>query len=154
MATSKPRTSFRLIRDTRVWVPWDAEDRPTFTKPETVWEYMRPLAEIEIGEVVWVLPLDVQHQLLTEGPVVVSRGSLSGALFSVTSILATLLKLDALNFIMVHNHPSGNAAPSPEDKEVTLALAAVTKLHDGMTFTDHVIVGARTYYSFAADALI
>jgi DNA repair protein RadC len=53
----------------------------------------------------------------------------------------------------VHNHPSGDPAPSADDRAVTRQLVEAGKVLD-LPVYDHVIVGARGYVSFAEAGLL
>jgi DNA repair protein RadC len=54
----------------------------------------------------------------------------------------------AAGIIVVHNHPSGNPAPSADDRAVTRQLVEAGRLLDVPVY-DHVIIGAEGYFSFA-----
>ena len=49
--------------------------------------------------------------------------------------------------LILHNHPSGDPAPSPEDMELTRRLAAAGVLM-GIDVIDHVVLGDVRYWSF------
>jgi DNA repair protein RadC len=49
--------------------------------------------------------------------------------------------------LILHNHPSGDAVPSPEDMELTRRLAAAGALMD-IDVVDHVVLGDMRYWSF------
>jgi DNA repair protein RadC len=53
----------------------------------------------------------------------------------------------AYSVILAHNHPSGDPAPSAEDRQVTKQLAEAAKTL-GMRLLDHIIFARRGYYSF------
>ncbi|MBN2202387.1 hypothetical protein JW777_10565, partial [bacterium] len=59
----------------------------------------------------------------------------------------------AASVILLHNHPSGEADPSAEDRAVTVQLAEAGRLM-GIPVIDHVIVAGDRYYSFAKEGLI
>ncbi|HET8916911.1 MAG TPA: JAB domain-containing protein, partial [Candidatus Binatia bacterium] len=50
--------------------------------------------------------------------------------------------------IFVHNHPSGDPAPSQEDIEITRRLKEVGEVM-GIRVLDHVVIGLERYYSFS-----
>lgn len=54
----------------------------------------------------------------------------------------------AVNIVIVHNHPSGNAQPSLEDVKVTKKVKDASKLI-GLNFCDHIIIGQDGYFSFS-----
>jgi DNA repair protein RadC len=53
----------------------------------------------------------------------------------------------AYSVILAHNHPSGDPAPSQEDKQVTRQIAEAARTL-GMRLLDHIIFARRGYYSF------
>ena len=55
--------------------------------------------------------------------------------------------------IFIHNHPSGDTAPSDEDIQITKRLFEVGKLI-GIRCLDHIIIGQGNYFSFADEGLI
>ena len=59
----------------------------------------------------------------------------------------------AAAIICVHNHPSTNITPSPEDKKFTQEMAEAGKLM-GVKVLDHIIIGGDTFYSFANDGML
>ena len=61
--------------------------------------------------------------------------------------------LSACNFICIHNHPSGDSAPSSEDVNITKNLKQLGLLH-GINLIDHIIIGDHTYSSFKELGLI
>ena len=63
----------------------------------------------------------------------------------VIAVLAVLTVASAA-LIAVHNHPSGDPTPSPEDIQVTQRLAEAGRLV-GIELLDHVIVGDGRYVS-------
>lgn len=56
--------------------------------------------------------------------------------------------VNAISFIVAHNHPSGVLRPSQQDKELTERIMKCGKLMD-IAFMDHVILTSDSYYSFA-----
>ncbi len=55
--------------------------------------------------------------------------------------------------IIVHNHPSGDPKPSPDDKRFTKKLCKSCQ-ELGVHFLDHIIIGDRKYFSFADKKLL
>ena len=82
-----------------------------------------------------------------------ATGTVNQAMPIVREILHAALQKFAAAIICVHNHPSANIAPSPEDKKLTGELVAAGKLM-GIKVLDHVIVGDDNYFSFADDGMI
>ncbi len=82
-----------------------------------------------------------------------AKGTVNQALPIIREIIHTALQKYAAAIICVHNHPSGNTAPSPEDKKFTQELTAAGKLM-GIKVLDHIIIGGDTFYSFANDGML
>lgn len=59
----------------------------------------------------------------------------------------------AVNIMVLHNHPSGNAMPSKADAEMTEKLQAASELMD-IPLIDHLIIGDNSYYSFREHGMI
>lgn len=97
-------------------------------------------------EVFISLLLDTRHHLIQEHRVAV--GSLSESVVHPREVFKVALRQSAHAVLFVHNHPSGDSAPSPQDKHLTKRLCKVGKLM-GIRVLDHMIVGRDTYYSFA-----
>lgn len=96
-------------------------------------------------EKVVVLGLDARGRLkLLE---TVSQGGIDGSMVDPRVLLRTLLKGGAATCIMVHNHPSGDPMPSPEDKRLTERVKEACKAV-GIRFMDHVIVAKDGWFSF------
>jgi DNA repair protein RadC len=82
-----------------------------------------------------------------------ATGTVNQAMPIVREIIHAALQKFAAAIICVHNHPSGNLAPSPEDKKFTGELSAAGKLM-GIKVLDHVIIGDGNYFSFADEGII
>ncbi|MGH9891469.1 MAG: JAB domain-containing protein [bacterium] len=93
-----------------------------------------------------VVPLDAKHRVL--GFSVVSVGSLTASIVHPREVLKLLVLSNAAAFICLHQHPSGDPSPSPEDVELTRRLREIADLV-GVRLLDHVIFGDGTYLSFA-----
>jgi DNA repair protein RadC len=59
-----------------------------------------------------------------------------------------VIRESAAAVIFVHNHPSGDPAPSQEDIEITRRLKEVGEVM-GIRVLDHVVIGLERYYSFS-----
>jgi DNA repair protein RadC len=92
-----------------------------------------------------VLLLDGRHRVL--GDEVVSLGTLTASLVHPREVFRPALRAGAAALILVHNHPSGDPEPSPEDRAVTQRLAQAGELL-GIPVLDHVVVAERGYRSF------
>jgi DNA repair protein RadC len=112
--------------------------------PASVYELMRHAAHAE-RECFHVVLLDVRGRLLKA--LQVAEGSLTQCPVSPRDTLRPAVRDGAHGVVFVHNHPSGDPSPSPEDADLTERLRAAAELV-GVLARDHVIVAAGGYYSF------
>lgn len=76
----------------------------------------------------------------------VYAGSLNTAVVRVGEVFREAIRANCASLIVVHNHPSGDPTPSPEDVRVTEMLVQAGKLLD-IPVLDHVIIGRNRYVS-------
>ena len=118
--------------------------------PDDVYSIMRETTLAEQEEV-WLLYATHRNTLKRKELVFV--GGASASIVDVAVVLRKVLLSGALAFVMVHNHPSGTADPSPEDTAITrhIELGATAI---GVTLLDHVIIAVSGWYSFKDHNLI
>ncbi len=105
---------------------------------------MRPVAYAPVEEFHVVL-LDVRGRLLrTER---IAQGSLTQCPVNPRDVFRTAVREAAHGMVFVHNHPSSDPTPSPEDIDLTERLRAGAELV-GVMARDHVVVACGSYYSF------
>jgi DNA repair protein RadC len=90
--------------------------------------------------------LDVRHRLMALH--VVSTGGIDSAPVHPREVYSAAIRDGAAAVVVAHNHPSGDASPSPDDRRVTERLREAGVLL-GIDLLDHLVVGAERYYSFA-----
>lgn len=83
----------------------------------------------------------------------VSHGELSLTPVHPREVFKRALLNNASSIVLNHNHPSGNHAPSKEDKELTKRLRAAGKII-GVTVLDHIITSSNGYFSFAGNNML
>jgi DNA repair protein RadC len=83
----------------------------------------------------------------------ISIGSLSTSIVSPREAWKPALLDSAAAVIFFHNHPSGDPAPSREDRECTNRLVEASKIL-GIRLLDHIVFGATDYFSFADAGLL
>lgn len=93
-----------------------------------------------------IVGLDAKHRII--GGNLVAIGSLSAAIVHPREVFKFAVAMNAAALILLHNHPSGDPDPSPEDHELTKRLADGGELL-GIRVLDHLIMGDDRYYSFA-----
>lgn len=122
-------------------------------KPEAVFRFMQPYVEREEVEVFWILALDIQRKILRTRPLAVTRGTLSGTLVHPREVFRLAIQANAAGVIAVHNHPSGDPTPSPEDRAITGQLVAAGGII-GIPLVDHVVIGGGRYVSFSESGML
>lgn len=115
------------------------------TKPEEVFEFIRPYFHGLAVEQLFLIALDARCLPISE-PIVLSRGDIDGTECGVRLVLRSALIAGAKSFVMVHNHPSGDPSPSDADRRVTRTIAKGSKLVD-CDMVDHVVVGGSSFAS-------
>lgn len=75
-----------------------------------------------------------------------SRGTLLSSYIGMKELMKRVLISNAHSFVLVHNHPCGEAIPTDEDYHLTGEIQKAAKLLH-IDFIDHVIVGQRSYAS-------
>jgi DNA repair protein RadC len=91
-----------------------------------------------------VVLLDTRNGVLASPTVY--RGNVSVALVRVGELFRDAVRLHAARTILVHNHPSGDPAPSPDDLHLTAEAVAGGRLLD-IAVLDHLVVGHGTWVS-------
>ena len=129
--------------------------RETLTKqkldtPELVYALLGTEMRALSRESLRIVLLDTQLQLMRVEEI--SHGSLNESTAHPREIFRPALIYAAFAIVVVHNHPSGDPAPSHADRQLTIRLAEVARLLQIQLF-DHVIIGTgdngrRPYFSF------
>ncbi|HZC05797.1 MAG TPA: JAB domain-containing protein [Ktedonobacterales bacterium] len=82
------------------------------------------------------------------------QGTVNSAHIRVAEVLRPAVIANLPAIVLVHNHPSGDTTPSPEDIRSTQQIAAAADFFD-IELLDHVILGASgRYYSLKEDGLL
>ena len=129
-----------------------APEEQVLNRPELVHAHFKPLIAGLAVEKFWVLCLNRKNRLLKL--VEVSSGTATSALAHPREVYRAAIRESATAIACVHNHPSGDPAPSAADVQVTRQLREAAKTLD-IDLLDHVIVGQVEtdprgvgYYSF------
>lgn len=83
----------------------------------------------------------------------VSQGGINQSVVDVRMIFSAALGCLAVSMVLCHNHPSGNLAPSKEDRKITDQLVEGGKILNILVH-DHIILTEDSYFSFADECLI
>jgi len=91
------------------------------------------------------LYLNSRLQLLLKETIAI--GSVNQSAVTARDVFSVIKQHPISHLIFVHNHPSGDPTPSPEDLTFTKQMVEAGRLL-GVSVLDHVIVGGTTHYSF------
>jgi DNA repair protein RadC len=127
----------------------DAAARVPDRKAVEAWARPR-LATLDHEEL-WLLALDGHHGLRAAR--LVASGGIHGLHVAARDALRVALREGASAFVLTHNHPSGDPAPSPEDIAFTRAVERAAAVV-GTPLLDHVVVARRRAVSMLEAGLI
>jgi len=119
--------------------------------PKAVFDYLFHSMRDLKREVFKVLLLNRKNEFIMDQDVFL--GSLTGSAVYPREVMSLALEQKAASLVFVHNHPSGDPTPSPEDRELTRSLVWSSRLLM-IQVLDHIIIGSNKYYSFADEGLI
>ena len=113
--------------------------------------YLLPYFHGEHEEVVYLLCLDAKCKALD--CVLIHRGGVNVASIAARKVVKTALDANATSVVLAHNHPSGLALPSQEDKQTTMVLKAALDAV-GVVLADHIIVADDDFVSMRDDGIL
>ncbi|MCX8071775.1 MAG: DNA repair protein RadC [Candidatus Binatia bacterium] len=119
-----------------------------FHDPAMVYAHFRERLAAEKREFFYAVLLDNRHRKIRD--VRVSQGSLTTTIVCPRDVFEPVVREAAAAVVFVHNHPSGDPTPSPEDVAITRRLREVGELM-GVRVLDHIVIGHGRYVSFARD---
>ncbi len=129
----------------------EVRERPVLASWQALLDYLRAdLAHIGV-ERVRALFLNGKNMLIRDE--LMNEGSIDEAAIYVREVLRRAMDLGASGLILVHNHPSGDPAPSRQDIVITRDIAEAGK-RLGVTVHDHIIIGAKGHSSLRSLGLI
>lgn len=114
-----------------------------FSDAPTVAARFSALASREQEEF-WVLLLDSRHREIRR--CMIHRGGLSRCEVFARDVFREAVRCNASAVILVHNHPSGDPDPSPDDVQLTRRLVAAGRVL-GVAVLDHVVVASEGFRS-------
>jgi DNA repair protein RadC len=121
-------------------------EREALRSPRAVYEACEAELRGLDRETFHAFALDGKHRLLRR--YMVSVGTLTTSLVHPREVFRPALRFGAVSLVVVHNHPSGDPEPSPEDEEVTRRLVQAGRVL-GVPLLDHVVIGEGRYVSLA-----
>jgi DNA repair protein RadC len=135
-----------------------AGEAPVLLRAELVAAYFQPILLGLAVEKFWVLCLNRKGRLVKR--VEISSGTATAALAHPREVFRVAIRESAVSVVCVHNHPSGDPAPSERDHQVTRQLREAARAVE-IQLVDHVILGradadpiGRGYFSFRSIGML
>lgn len=125
----------------------DSQSIDTITSDSDVVKIMEPLIGALPHEECWALYLASSGKIVDK--VRISQGGVQATVVDYRMVLKRALEVLAVQVVLVHNHPSGSAEPSAQDRQLTERVAEGCRLFD-IRLLDHVIIARGVHYSFRA----
>lgn len=122
-----------------------AKEGIAFNSPRLVAQYFMESLRHRDTECVILVCLDTKGRMIGEKKI--SDGSVRMSLISPREIFLEALRVQAVNILLVHNHPSGDPTPSKYDRELTRNVEKLGVMLD-ILLLDHIIIGDNQYASF------
>ncbi len=131
---------------------------PVLNRPDLVLAHFQSIVAGLAVEKFWVLCLNRKNRLIKL--VEITSGTATSSLAHPREVYRAAIRQGATAIVCVHNHPSGDPAPSAADVQVTRQLRDAAKAVD-IELLDHVIIGRaaadplhRGYYSFRESGVL
>lgn len=128
-----------------------AAEADTIASSDDVVRLFRPQLERLTHEECWAVYLTASNRILESRRV--SQGGVQSTVVDHRLVVKRALELLATQLILIHNHPSGAAVPSPQDKTLTERVARAAALFD-IRLLDHIIIACEGDYSFCRAGLL
>lgn len=129
----------------------EVAERPVLANWQALLDYLRADMAHHAVERFRVLHLNTRNMLIRDE--VMSQGSIDEAAVYVREVIRRAIDFGSAAIILVHNHPSGDPAPSRADIEITRNIAEAGK-RLGIALHDHIIIGTKGHVSLRAQGLI
>jgi DNA repair protein RadC len=120
------------------------EERPAVHTPADAAELVHYEMSALEQEELRVLLLDTRNRVTHIETVY--RGSVNSSQVRIAEIFKAAIRRNASNIIVVHNHPSGDPTPSPDDVAITRLILQAGELLD-IKLLDHIIIGSNRFLS-------
>lgn len=122
----------------------EAAKQLSFNTPSTIARYYMEDMRHKKQEYMKLLLLNTKSKLIGETDI--SKGTVNTAIISPRELFIEALQKNAVFIILLHNHPSGDPAPSQEDIRITNQVREAGLLI-GIELLDHIIIGDNCYIS-------
>lgn len=122
-------------------------DSGKLNSPEDIVLMMRKLLHVEqmAEEHCYMIAMNSSCKVL--GVFLISKGTVNVSLVTPRELYIRALLAGAVQIVLCHNHPSGNAIPSEQDIAITQKIKEAGEMIN-INLADHIIIGSNSYLSF------
>lgn len=122
-------------------------DSGKLNSPEDIVLMMRKLLHVEqmAEEHCYMIAMNSSCKVL--GVFFISKGTVNVSLVTPRELYIRALLAGAVQIVLCHNHPSGNAIPSEQDIAITQKIKEAGEMIN-INLADHIIIGSNSYLSF------
>ena len=128
-----------------------AHELLSFKDPDSIAQYYMEDLRHDRQERMKLLMLNSRSKLMGETDI--SKGTVNASLITPRELFIEALQKNAVSIIIMHNHPSGDPAPSTEDMLLTKRIMKAGELI-GIELLDHIIIGNNCYISFRKEGML
>ncbi len=122
-----------------------------FGTPESIAKYYMEDMRHQKQETMKLLMLNTKSKLIGESDI--SKGTVNATVVSPREMFVEALQKNAVFIILLHNHPSGDPAPSRQDILITQKVRDAGEMV-GVELLDHIIIGDNCYFSMREEKVI
>ncbi len=140
----------RLSEDNRIMLVKEKGvnyDAGKLNNPEDIVLMIRRLLHVEqmAEEHCYMIAMNSSCKVL--GVFFISKGTVNVSLVTPRELYIRALLAGAVQIVLCHNHPSGNAIPSEQDIAITQKIKEAGEMIN-INLADHIIIGSDSYLSF------
>lgn len=129
----------------------EGERQVSLNSPGSIAAYYMEDLRHEGQEQVMLVMFDTKNHLI--GDKMISLGTVNASIVSPRDIFIEALRKQAVYIVLIHNHPSGDATPSREDRLITRRVKEIGDMI-GIQLIDHIIIGGRNYISLSEQGML
>lgn len=122
-------------------------DSGKLNSPEDIVLMMRKLLHVEQMEEEHCYMIAMNSSCKVLGVFFISKGTVNVSLVTPRELYIRALLAGAVQIVLCHNHPSGNAIPSEQDIAITQKIKEAGEMIN-INLADHIIIGSNSYLSF------
>lgn len=147
-----PQRSLKLYALFQIAIELYRPTTPTYIKsPQDVYDLLAAELRHLQQEHFICIYLNVKNSVI--GQETLAIGSLNATIVHPREIFKLAMRRSSASIICVHNHPSGDPTPSPQDIELTKRLIIAGEII-GIDVLDHVVIGGRKYISMKEQGFV